>query len=869
MPELPKIHLFRNQGPDRIAIVSVQPATEAGHYLIQVLRGPKRGKLTAAGTFGPVPEALVAERYSGVVASLRIEQFRTAGFYSCIQLLKHKRASVRARAALRLGYMREPDAVQPILDAMPSAVDDVCSMVDALGMLGDIKPAAVIRQYAARKLLSRRRSGAEALRNLGDAEGLAEVKNRALERLAANIKEELGHLDALPSDTSPKVLEEKSKKLIDAVMASPLKDRGLVIDTLYEIGTPAAVCAALLVIQKSAFDLPHLWRYAKSVLKRAALRRDFKTFGALAHAIERKGRQNAAGTMAKLKSGYDGNEKQVRVFGRTTQNYLRRYVWRYLRRLAKYSPKSYAHAAAEVLVHYGEEDMGAPSGRFAAVAQCYALVRILYGGGQRFELQSRKMLFRLRQGKSASPPQNVREEAFPSLWDEEPRAYLRVLSASKLTAVHAFAAPRLAGANNPLAKVLHEASADELIAMLDAPYDPTIALSTRELARRFDPEHPDYELMLKLLSQSRPSPRELGQTWLRLTAAKWTRELNWAVTFLKIPEGSSRTLAVELLGANLAGAGAEARQRLAEHILAALRIPEKSEGEHDALGRVARMALLNELANMLNTSELLAFIRAGSSAAKAVAGEVLSLRPQALAEVGTEQVMALAQHDVMAVRAAARSLMRGAVNELKSNPDLLFMLVESDWEDTRGFAFDLIRTEIGVETLGLAGVIGLCDSNRVDVQNVGKELVVRHLQEGREGKPGGLPAEDVLVRLIQHPHQNMRGFALDLAVQYLGAGAGELSKIEPLCRAILFELWPSQRTKHKVLDYLAERGLQDEDQAKQSSKLLSAYIGTQGRADFERVMEALVRIQLEYPSVSSAIKLMDSPLGAAEQKGAA
>lgn len=858
MPELPKIHLFRPQGPDRVAIVSIQPATEGAHYLIQVLRGPKRGKLSAAGTFGPIPEALVAERYSGVVASLRIEGFRSAGFYACVQQLKHKRASARARAALRLGHMREPDAVEPILDAIPNAVDDVCSFIDALGMLGDAKAVPVIRGYAARKLLSRRRSGAEALRRLGDAEGLAEVKNRALERLSAAVKDELGHLDALPQDTPAKVLQEKSKKLVDAVLSIPLKDRGLIIDTLYEIATPASVHAGLAALQKSPFHEPHLWRYTKSVLKRAALRRDFETFGLLAHAIERKGRAHATGTQAKIKSGYDGKDKQVRVFGRTTQYYLRRYVWRYLRKLAKYAPKFYAHAAAEVLVHYGEEDMGAPSGRYPAIAQCYALVRILYGAGNRFELESRKMLFRLRSGKSSAVPQGSREEPYSWLWDEEPRAYLRLLTGSKLTAVHAFAAPKLSGPNNPNSKVLEQASADEIIALLDAPYEGTVVLGTNELGRRFDPENPDYDLMLKLLSQGLPITRELGQKWLRVTASKWTRDFNWAIRFLKIPEGSSRTLAAELLGAHLSGADPDARVALAKHILAALRTAETVQGEHDAIGRVARLALLSELSEMLNTSELLALIRTGSSAAKAVAGELLARRPQALDEVGTEQVLALAQHDVMAVRGAARSLILGAVDELKSNPDLLFMLVESEWEDTRQFAFDLIRTKIGVNTLGLSGVIGLCDSNRVDVQNVGKELVLQHIDDGVQGKEGGFPAEDVLLRLVQHPHPNMRSFALDLAVKYLGKGAGELTRIEPLCRAILFDLWPSRGAKQKVLDFVARRGLEDEDQAKQSTKLLSDYIGTQGRSDFERVMEGLVRIQLEYPGIASAIRVLEA-----------
>ena len=129
----------------------------------------------------------------------------------------------------------------------------------------------------------------------------------------------------------------------------------------------AITSSALAALEKSAFDQPHLWRYAKSVHKRSMLRRDFVTFGLLAHAIEARAR-TSPGTQAKVKSGYDGEEKKMRIFGRATQNYLRRATWRYLRRLARYAPKSYAHAAAEVILRYGPEDLAEPKGRFGALS---------------------------------------------------------------------------------------------------------------------------------------------------------------------------------------------------------------------------------------------------------------------------------------------------------------------------------------------------------------------------------------------------------------------------------------------------------------------------------------------------------------------
>lgn len=860
--ELPSIHLFRPQGPDRVAIVSVTRATHPNSFMIHVARGARRGKLTTGGSYGPVAEGLVAERYAEIVHSLRAEGFRTAGFFASIAALKHKNAGVRARAAARLGWMREPEAVPAIIDALPKAVDDVCVMVDALGVLGDPQAIPVARQYAARKLLSRRRSGAEALRNLGDSEGLADVKNRALERLPATVRAELEPLD-MEQHSQIGGKPQSIEKLVQAILAAPLRDRGLSIDTLYEIATPSATLAALAAIEKSAFDQPHFWRYAKSVHKRAMLRRDFVAFGLLAHAFEARGRASA-GTTAKVKSGYDGEEKKMRIFGRATQNYLRRATWRYLRRLARHAPKSYAHAAAEVILRYGPEDLSEPSGRFGALSGCYAFVRVLFGGGDRFQLDGRSMRFKFRSSKHVTPPAGAREEAYPWLWDEEPKAYLRVLTAARLVDAHAFAAPKIAG---PFRNVLHAASADEVIALVDAPYDRTVDLGVSELERRFDPENPDYILLTKLITSARDPVRELGQRWMRLTAPLWTRDIDRSLAFLRLPEGSSRALAAELLIAHIAGAGPESRRALAAAVLDVLRSPEAAQGDHDAIGRVARIALASELGALLSTDDLMALIQSGSGAAKALAGDLLGRRPEALGDIGTEHVLALAQSAVASVRGAARALLLGAVEDLKRDPELLFMLVESEWDDTRAFAFDLIRERINLDALGLDGVIGLCDSNRIDVQDFGKSLVSRHINEGA----GGFAVEEVLSRLIQHPHPNMRGFALDLAVRYLRPGFVQLAKVEPLCRAILFDLWPSLKAKRTVLDFLTARGLADEGQAEIAARILSEYVHTKGRADFERVMEALVRIGLEHPSVASAVRVLvpaeASPI-AAEKGGA-
>src|SRR5207302_2334817 len=125
-----------------------------------------------------------------------------------------------------------------LLALLPQAVDDVCSILDALGELGDTRAVPVLREYAARKLLSRRRSAVEALRNLEDEEGLEECKQRARERLPSAIR------DAIELDNEQEVVR--------AILADTAQ-LGLTLDTLYELATPLTNRAVHTVLSQIRF----------------------------------------------------------------------------------------------------------------------------------------------------------------------------------------------------------------------------------------------------------------------------------------------------------------------------------------------------------------------------------------------------------------------------------------------------------------------------------------------------------------------------------------------------------------------------------------------------------------------------------------
>jgi hypothetical protein len=239
-------------------------------------------------------------------------------------------------------------------------------------------------------------------------------------------------------------------------------------------------------------------------------------------------------------------------------------------------------------------------------------------------------------------------------------------------------------------------------------------------------------------------------------------------------------------------------------------------------------------------ADLVGMITSGSPPLQALGGDLLGRRPEAIDELGLEGLVVLAGHEVAAVRAASHALIRQATERFRSDPAPLLLLVESDWADTRTLAFDLLRGSIGPETLGPDALIGLLDSNRVDVQDLGRELARQMV---------GLDPRLLMTRLSEHPHPNMRRFALDLIVTHLPDGPSALARLERFFRATMLDLRPDRLLKRRVIDFLLRRGLGDADQAEIAARLLGEFVRMDVRADFEHALEALVRLGLAHPGL--------------------
>ena len=82
-----------------------------------------------------------------------------------------------------------------------------------------------------------------------------------------------------------------------------------------------------------------------------------------------------------------------------------------------------------------------------------------------------------------------------------------------------------------------------------------------------------------------------------------------------------------------------------------------------------------------------------------------------------------------------------------------------------------------------------------------------------------------------------------------------MQQLRGFCRAALFDLWPQAAVKRGIVEFLTGRALQDREQAELVAAMLGDVARVRGRGDFERAMEALVRIKLAYPDVPATVRV--------------
>lgn len=534
-------------------------------------------------------------------------------------------------------------------------------------------------------------AGARALAALyGDRRTLAHVKRIAAESLlllgdaASNDEFKTHHIDQLPAPLEA-AARGTPEAFAEALDGFPLHQHAAVLHELYLVDTATTRPAFLDAIGKAPLRAP-LFQSIRYIFKAAELRRDARVFGILGYRFET--------TQANYKRGY---HRRQEAYGSATRLYLRRRIWRVLRRLGQAGDPAYAKLAAGVLLPFTDADAVEPRetsshrGRpvhWDRFAPYHAFNHILYGNSGRYQLARNGKAWRMKSPHrpgGIAPPE--REEAFPGLWEQNPAVLMQLCAESACTVVHEFAGKALLACTAFLA----ELELDDVLLLLGRPYDATARVGFVVAKQRYNAARPDMQLLAALAACAHAPGRAQAFTW--------------------IDEQRSLALAdSSLLAALVIGRAADTRQFGRRLLRSSTLTPQVGQL---LVGRlVAALLALRELDNDL--------------AIDAVQTMVSSLQPH-LATVGVTVIRDLLAHPLSGVQElGAELLLRHDSRSGIIPSDLILAILHSPHENVRAVGMRLLgeMPEAAIAQMDQL-LIRLCTDANADLRNASRPLVAR------------------------------------------------------------------------------------------------------------------------------------------------
>ena len=463
------------------------------------------------------------------------------------------------RAIWRAGELKIPEATPLIIPLIGSgdALRDYC-IAWALGWCGGegAVPALIRLRSNNQTPEFVSRIAFEALLKLADAETKAALQSEMIENLP-------------PELTSAQSADEFSHALSSYLNHGDYT-RFAVLDTIYQIDSEH-VRPALIDILKTAPLRPNYFQRFRHIFKMAEYRHDAEVFAILAYRFEKESPM--------FRYGWDGfwdvpnnrwrnyreelasYESKV-AYSNKTRAYLLRRVWRTLKTLGELGDTQYVKMAVGVLLQYSDADAETirektfpswysyNSDRISftrywdAFAGYLTLNHILYENSRRYELKENSKAWRCRDSyKPGDGEPDVREEAFPSLWEQQPSELLRLLLESDCRPVHHFAV-KAARACPHFGAELDEST---IIRLLNKPYEVTAQLGFEIARDRYTPTNPNFTLVLAIANCAFAPARAEAYRWIEDAGDRFLSNNNFILALVTSPQTETRQFARQFL----------------------------------------------------------------------------------------------------------------------------------------------------------------------------------------------------------------------------------------------------------------------------------------------------------------------------------
>jgi predicted DNA-binding WGR domain protein len=352
-----------------------------------------------------------------------------------------------------------------------------------------------------------------------------------------------------------------------------------VLTRLYYADNPQVRPGLLEILKTIPFQFGAFLQIRR-IFKMAEYRIDAEIFGLLAYRFEKE-RANYCSPSGQYGYAYvegEGDYNYLRTpefkkylqerntklaYSTKTRDYLRKRVWRTLRRLGQLESPEYLTLATGVLLAYSDADAQQPReaiitqydyqrGRYLpkrtlhwdAYASYLTFNHILYTNSPRYELKLNTKAWRCKANyKPGGAEPTVREEAFPQLWEQHPEHLLVLLEHSHCLPVHRFAIKALRACTDFCAGL----ETARIVMLLGVAYEVTAQFGFELAQATYDANHPDLPLVLATANCLLPNARTQAHRWITENQQAFLGDTAFLAALITSPYTDTQDFAQRLL----------------------------------------------------------------------------------------------------------------------------------------------------------------------------------------------------------------------------------------------------------------------------------------------------------------------------------
>ncbi len=294
----------------------------------------------------------------------------------------------------------------------------------------------------------------------------------------------------------------------------------------------------------------------------------------------------------------------------------------------------------------------------------------------------------------------------------------------------------------------------------------------------------------------------------------------------------------------------EFADRLVEQFHTVFLFKEAYEGLHQDLYKLFTEELSGSLGN-IDQKSMWKLIRSKYEQANRLGCFLLNT----IADVNTlnmRQLIELANGEIYELREFVRNFYKNNAEFIRNNKEEALSILDSDWDDTRAFAFEYFRANFSEDDWTPELMVSICDSVREDVEAFGREMITRFFDDAHGPR--------YLIKLSQHPSADVQLYASNYLDRFAAGNIEQIEHLESYFITVLSQVNKGRVAKSRILHFLRSEAMKDESAARIAARVLTEQSLTLAIGDKASCIEILLDICKKYPGIETPVKIKQVPV---------